>query len=126
MASISSQQGNAENILSSSEKSIKKNKGILRADGEKKEKEPTNMASMQRVIKQLTNDIIDLKKNKGEGKKPFKAFMKKRTNSAPQIPPTSVINIEDYAMENYCHTHHANHSERTFPKFINSFTSLLC
>lgn len=28
-------------------------------------------------------------------------------------------------MENYCHTHHANHFERTFPKFINSFTSLL-
>ena len=71
------------------------------------------MASMQRVIKQLTNDIIDLNKNKGEGKKPFKPFMKKRTYFVPQIPPTLGINIEDYAMENYCHTHHANHSERT-------------
>ena len=29
------------------------------------------MESMQRVIKKLTNEIIDLKKNKGEGKKPF-------------------------------------------------------
>ena len=80
---------------------------------------------MQRVIKQVTYDIIDLKKNKGEGKKPFKPFMKKSTDSSPQLPPTSAINIEDYAMDNYCHTHHANHSKRTCPEFINSFTTLL-
>ena len=70
IASISSSQGNEENKPSSSEKNTKK-KGILRMDTEKKDKEPTDMASMQRVIKQLMNDIIDLKKNKGEGKKPF-------------------------------------------------------
>ena len=63
-----------------------------------KEKEPTNMESMQRFIKLLTNEIIDLKKNKGEAKKPFNPFMKKRTNSSHQIPPTSRINIEDYSM----------------------------
>ena len=68
------------------------------------------MEIMQRVSKQLTNDIIILKKNKGEGKKPFKPFMKKMTDSAPQIPLTLGMNIEYYAMENYCHTHHANHS----------------
>ena len=28
-------------------------------------------------------------------------------------------------MENYCCTHHANHSERTCLEFINSFTALL-
>ena len=83
------------------------------------------MASMKRVIKKLTNDIIDLKKNKGEGNKPFNPFMKKRTYFVPQIPPTSGINIEDYAIKNYCHSHHANHSEKTFPEFINSFTALL-
>ena len=71
------------------------------------------------------NDIIDLKNNKGEGKKPFDPFMKKRIDSAPLIPPTSGINIEDYAMENYYHTNHANHPERTCPEFINSFTTLL-
>ena len=125
LASISSQLGNEENKPSSLEKNIKKNKGILRIDTEKKDKEPTDMESMQRVIKQLTNDIIDLKKNKGEGKKPFKPFMNKRTDFVPQIPPTSGINIGDYAMENYCRTHHANHSERTCPEFINYFTALL-
>ena len=94
-------------------------------DTEKKDKEPMDMASMQRVIKQLTNDIIDLKKNKGKGKKPFKSFVKKRTYFSPQIPPILGINIEDYAMENYCHTHHANHCERTCPKFINYFVAFL-
>ena len=56
-----------------------------------------DMESMQRVIKQFTNEIIDLNHNKGEGKKPFKPFLKKKTNSTPQIPPTSGINLEDYA-----------------------------
>ena len=83
------------------------------------------MARMKRVIKKLITDIIDLEKNKGEGKKPFKPFMKKMTYSSPQIPPTSGINIEDYAMDNYCHTHHANRSERTCREFISSFTPLL-
>ena len=69
------------------------------------------MESIQRVIKQLTNDIIDIKKNKGEGNKPFNPFMKKRTYSAPQIPPISRINIEYYAMDSFCHTHHENHYE---------------
>jgi hypothetical protein len=80
LASISSDQDSEENKPSSSDKNIKKNKGILRSNTEKKDKEPTDMKNMQRVIKQLTNDIIDRKKNKGEGKKPFKPFMKKRTN----------------------------------------------
>ena len=51
--------------------------------------------------------------------------MKKRTDSAPPIPPTSGITIEDYAMDNFCCTHHANHSERTCLEFINSFTAML-
>ena len=69
------------------------------------------MASVQRVLKQITNELIDLKKSKGEGKKPFKPFIKRRTESTPPLPPTSGINIEDYAMDNFCRTHHANHSE---------------
>ena len=36
-------------------------------------------------------------------------------NSTPQIPPTSGINLEYCAMENYYRMHHANHSERTLP-----------
>ena len=125
MESISSHHGNEENKPSSLEKNTKNNKGILRMDIEKKDKDPTDIASMKRVIKQLMNDIIDLKKNKGEGKKLFNPFMKKRTNYVPQIPPTSGINIEYYTMDNFCRTHHANHFERTCSEFINSFTTML-
>ena len=102
-----------------------KNKGFFKSDPEKKDKEPMDMESMWRVIKHLTNDIIDLKKNKGEGKKPFKPFLKKKIDFAPQILPTSGIKLEYCAMENYCHTHHVNNSERTCPKFINYFTATL-
>jgi hypothetical protein len=51
--------------------------------------------------------------------------LKKKIDSTTQIPPTLGIDLEDYAMENYCRTHHANHSEITCPKFINSFTTML-
>ena len=49
-----------------SKKSIKKNKGISKSDSEKKENEATYMESMEKVIKKLTNEIIDLKKSKRE------------------------------------------------------------
>ena len=66
-----------------------------------------------------------MNKNKGEGRKPFKPLLRKRTCSTPQIPPTLGINLEYYAMENYCRTHHVNHSERTCLEFINSSTTML-
>jgi hypothetical protein len=55
------------------------------------------MESMQRIIKKLTNEIFDLNKNKGDGKKPFNPFLKNKTNtnSTPPIPPTSTIHLED-------------------------------
>ena len=124
IASIYSSQGNEENKPYSSKKNTKK-KGIIRMDTEKKDKEPTDMGSMHRVIKQLTSEVTDLKKSKGERKKPFNPFMKKRSDSSPPIPPTSIINIKDYATDNFCHTHHVNYYERTCPKLINSFTDML-
>ena len=127
LASISSHLGNEESNASSLDQNIKKSKGISKSKSDKKDKDLMDMESMKRIIKKLTNEIIDLKKNKGEGKKPFKMFLKNKTNtdSPSQITPTSGINLEDDAMENYCHMHHANHSERTCPKFINSFTAML-
>ena len=117
ITSISSHIGNEENKASTSEKKGKKGKWISKLESKKKDKDPIDMESMQQMIKQLTNEIIDLKKNKVEGKKPFKPFFKKKTNTdtPPLIPPTLGINLEDYAMDNFCCTHHANHSERTCP-----------
>ena len=36
-----------------------------------KDKDLMDMESMQRIIKQLMNEIIDLKMNKGEGRNPL-------------------------------------------------------
>ena len=33
--------------------------------------------------------------------------------------------MEDYALDNFCHTHYAYHSDKTCPEFINSFKALL-
>ena len=71
----------------------------------------------------MQNQIIHLKRSKGEGKKPINK--KTNTNTSPQIPPTSGMNLEDYAMDNFCRTHYANNSKKTCPKFINPFKAML-
>jgi hypothetical protein len=57
---------------------------------------------------------MNLKRSKEEGKK----LVKKKTNktTSPQIPPTLGINLEDYAMENFCHALYANYSEKNLSK----------
>ena len=59
------------------------------------------------VILQLQNEITSLKRSKRGGKKPIN-----KENTSHQIPPTSGINLEDYAMDNFFRTHYANHSEK--------------
>jgi hypothetical protein len=66
---------------------------------------------------------MNLKRNKGEGKKSVKK--KTNANTSPQIPPTLGINLEDYVMDNFCCTHYANHLEKTCPEFINSFKEMI-
>ena len=78
---------------------------------------------MERVILQLQDEIMNLKRNKGEGKKPLQK--KIRTNTSPKVPPTPRINLEDYAMGTFCCTHWAYHFVKICPKFINSFKAML-
>ena len=85
------------------------------------------MESMYQMIRQLTSEVINLKTSNGKGKKLSKTFLNKETNTntSPYIPPTLGNNLEDYAMDNFCRTHHANHSEKTCLEFINSFRAML-
>ena len=69
---------------------------------------------------QLQSEITSLKWSKREGKKHIK---KKITY--PQIPPTSGINLEDYAMEKFCRAHYENHSEKSCPEFMNLFKAMI-
>ena len=66
---------------------------------------------------------MNLKRIKGEGNK----LVKKKTNknTSPQIPPTSIINLKDYVMDNFCHTHYANHSEKNCLEFMNLFKAMI-
>ena len=75
------------------------------------------------VIWQLQNEITSLKMSKEEEKK----LIKKKTNknTSHQIPPTSGINLEDYAMDNFCRAHYANHSEKSCPEFMNLFKAMI-
>ena len=80
-------------------------------------------SDMDRIISQLKDEITNMKKNKGEGKKPIKK--KISTNASLKSPSTQGVNLEDYALGNFCFTHCAHHSEKTCPKFLNSFYALL-
>ena len=71
----------------------------------------------------MQDEITNLKRNNGEGKKPFKN--KISTDTSPKVPPTPGINLEDYGMDNFCCTHCAYHSEKTCPEFLYSFYALL-
>ena len=97
LASIYSHQGNEESEASTSEKNRKKNKKV-EVDGK------------YMVILQLQNEITSLKRSKREGKKPIKK--KTNKNTSHQIPPTLGYKLEDYAMDNFCRAHYANHSEK--------------
>jgi hypothetical protein len=110
LSSISTHPGNEESESSTLEKNGKKNKEI-----------ESNMK--YRVILQLQNEIMNFKRNKGEGKKLVKKKINK--NTSHQISPSSGINLEYYAMDNFCRAHYANHSEKTYPEFINLFKAMI-
>jgi hypothetical protein len=80
-------------------------------------------SDMERIISKLKDEITNLKKKKGEGKKPIKK--KISTNTSLKVPPTPEINLEEYALDNFCHTHGTYHSKKTCSEFLNSFYALL-
>ena len=72
LETISIHLGNEENKASTSGRNWNKGKWISKSKSDKKDKDPIDMESMQQMIKHLMNEIIDLKKRKVDGKKPFK------------------------------------------------------
>lgn len=65
-------------------------------------------SDVERIISQLQGEITKLKKDKGEGKKHVKK--KINTNTSLKVSPTQEINLEEYALDNFCRTHGAYHS----------------
>ena len=66
---------------------------------------------------------MNFKRSKRKGKKPIKKKTNKKTSY--QIPPTLGINLEDYAMDNFCRAHYANHSDKKCLEFMNLFKEMI-
>lgn len=69
----------------------------------RRDQDSFDIEGLQRIVKQLSNEIIDLKKNLGEGisGRGFFRFPDKKDFPPKQHPPPDNINIQDYAMDNF-------------------------
>ena len=73
----------------------KSKKVTLKEDSKKKQaKDPFDLEGLQKVLKTMSNEIVDIKKQVAEtsSKKPYKAF--KRGPSMDIKPPNAISNVE--------------------------------
>lgn len=118
MSSLGNKINNEENKSGmSSKKSMIQNPNSF----DTKDKDSTNLTNLHKVIQKLSNEVLDLKKAKGEdasGKKYYKPYHKPRN----QTPPLQEeLNFNEYAMDDYCRAHQDNHSKNYCKEFINMY-----
>jgi hypothetical protein len=93
------------------------------------EKEPKDLDNMVKLVKKLSNEVVYLKKNIGEGSskpRPFHPFFKRNENPPkPPEVPSLTLNMDDFGMDNLCSYHQQNHSEKTCPQWVNSMTLVI-
>ena len=82
------------------------------------------------MVQKFSNKIVDLENDKGasSSRKPFKPFYKKREESGqPQSPLLNsvVMNFNEVGMDHFYTFHQENHSEESFPQWINSMTLVM-
>lgn len=80
--------------------SRKKSENSNRNNNEKKETDNFDLENLQRVIKKLSNDMIDLKKNNTETNQNrgyFRPPFKRNFQNRPPTPPPEGLNIEEVA-----------------------------
>ena len=79
------------------------------------------------MVQNLSHKIFDMEKEK-EAKKQFKPYNKRRDESGPSQPPTHssfAMNLIEVGMEIFCTFHQKCHSERNFPRRINSMNLVM-
>ena len=82
---------------------------------------------MVKMMQKLSNQVIDLEKEK-EAHKQYKPYYKKREdNNQPKPPPhsSSAMNLTDVGMDNFCTFHQQPHFEKNCPQWINSMTLVM-
>ena len=103
--------------------SLKVNQGIdipstrrnpIKTRTDTREQDAFDIKGLQRMVKQLSNEIIDLKNKSRESMsgRGFFRFSYRKHFPPRQHPPPENINIQDYAMDIFCRAHKDNHSEK--------------
>ena len=114
---LTSWKGNQENDKPSS------SRDPVKTHTHRRDQDAFDIEGLQRMFKQLSNEIIDLKKSSGEGTsgRGLFRFPDKKHFPPKQHSPPKNINIQDYSMDNFCQAHKDNHSEKYCLTFINMF-----
>jgi hypothetical protein len=89
------------------------------------EKESVYMESLQRMIKKYSNEIVDMKRNEGEGtsnQRPYRPFFRNPPpyNAIKPIPLNMNIDLVYVALYSFFTYHQENHSEKDFPQWVNA------
>ena len=71
------------------------------------------------MVQKILNKVVELEKDKevSSSGKPFRQFFKKKEENSPPQPPTdnsSVLNIPEFGMDNFCTFHQQPHSVDLF------------
>ena len=87
------------------------------------EKGSGDIEDLQRMIKKLSNEIIDMKISEGEGnqgQRPYKPFFKINPSFKAIEPPPSNLNIDlgNVASDSLFTYHQEKHSERDYPQWM--------
>ena len=91
---------------------------------EGKENKASKIESLQRIVKEHTNRVIELKRtNGGSSIKTFKQWKKKINN--PKHLEVEGMNFEKKTMDGWCHAHNDYNLEKTCREFINMYNILL-
>jgi hypothetical protein len=80
---------------------------------------------LQRMVKKLSNDIIDMKRTSREGnqvQRSYKPFFKRNPSLKEIEPPPANLNIDlrNVASDSLCTYHQENHSERDCPQWVHA------
>jgi ribonuclease HI len=84
-----------------------------------------DIEDLQRMVKKLSNEIIDMKRNAGEvnqGQRPYKPFFKRNPPFKAIEPPPANLNIDlgNVAYDCLCTYHQENHYERDCPQWVHA------
>jgi hypothetical protein len=93
------------------------------------EKEPKDINNTFNLVKKLSNEVFNLKKNTGERTSrniPFHPFLNKNDNQPkPSEAPQLTLNLDTFGNDNFYSYHQQNHFEKTCPQWVNSMTSVI-